>query len=60
MKTRQEDYEEFKRKINELCNKYQFTIEGCGCCGSPWVDDKITRKTIADNQNFTGGNKNEN
>ena len=27
----------FLRELGELCTKYDVVIEGCGCCGSPYV-----------------------
>lgn len=26
--------------LNDLCDRYEFDIGGCGCCGSPWVEDR--------------------
>jgi len=32
----------FLAELSELSKKYGMYIQGCGCCGSPWVfDDKI-------------------
>lgn len=28
--------EEFLQKLRELCLEYEATIDGCGCCGSPF------------------------
>lgn len=27
----------FLEEYETLCQKYRFSIEGCGCCGSPYV-----------------------
>lgn len=29
--------DEFLRELTELSHKHKVYIEGCGCCGSPWV-----------------------
>lgn len=29
---------EFLKELQELCKKYNAKINGCGCCGSPWVE----------------------
>lgn len=31
--------EEFLSELSELTQKHGFSICGCGCCGSPWIDD---------------------
>lgn len=38
---------EFLKELTELTNKYRIEIAGCGCCGSPWLDDSATGKAIA-------------
>lgn len=30
---------QFTREYKELCEKYNLTISGCGCCGSPFLTD---------------------
>mgnify|MGYP001442366278 CR=1 FL=1 len=30
---------EFLFELRELTRKYGISIGGCGCCGSPWLDD---------------------
>lgn len=27
----------FLQEYEEICKKYQISIEGCGCCGSPYL-----------------------
>lgn len=29
----------FLQELTALSDKYEIYIEGCGCCGSPWVND---------------------
>ena len=31
--------EEFLKELSELTEKHGFSIGGCGCCGSPWIND---------------------
>lgn len=33
-----EKKEAFLRELTELSNKYGIMIDGCGCCGSPWIE----------------------
>ena len=30
--------EEFLREYEKLCKKYKMGLEGCGCCGSPYLN----------------------
>ena len=30
---------EFLAELAELTKKYGIRINGCGCCGSPWLED---------------------
>lgn len=29
----------FLQELTALSDKYEMYIEGCGCCGSPWIND---------------------
>ena len=29
----------FAKEYVTLCNKYNLTIDGCGCCGSPYLTE---------------------
>lgn len=29
----------FLKGLAELTKKYGLVIRGCGCCGSPWIED---------------------
>lgn len=29
----------FLKELAELTKKYNIAIKGCGCCGSPYIDD---------------------
>ena len=46
-----EKLNEFLKKLSELSNEYGFIIRGCGCCGSPWIDD-TNSKDCFDNLEF--------
>lgn len=35
----------FAKDIRDICKKYNASINGCGCCGSPWVD--LDDETVA-------------
>ena len=41
-----EKLEAFLKELAELTNKYGLSIGGCGCCGSPWIEDINTREYI--------------
>ena len=34
-----ERLEIFLKELAELTKKYNIAIRGCGCCGSPYIDD---------------------
>lgn len=34
----------FLQELSALSKKYDIYIDGCGCCGSPWIEDKRTGK----------------
>lgn len=39
MKTKTE-VQEFLKELTELSDKHGLVIHGCGCCGSPRIDEK--------------------
>ena len=41
----------FLQELTALSDKYEIYIEGCGCCGSPWLNDIQTGKNY-DNLNY--------
>ena len=45
--TNKEKLDKFLEELSELSNKYGLAISGCGCCGSPWIEE-IDGETIAD------------
>lgn len=34
-----ENEKEFLAELSKLSNKYKVAIAGCGCCGSPYLQD---------------------
>ena len=36
----------FLNELSELTRKYGIKIDGCGCCGSPWIEDIRTGNTV--------------
>ena len=40
-------------ELEKLNDKYGLYIEGCGCCGSPYLVDKTNNRIYFDNINFT-------
>lgn len=32
------DFENFIKEVNPIFEKYNIRINGCGCCGSPWLE----------------------
>ena len=46
--------DKFLEELSELSNKYGFVIGGCGCCGSPWVDE-VDGDLCADELGFVNG-----
>ncbi|MTI68589.1 MAG: hypothetical protein FH753_18565 [Firmicutes bacterium] len=32
--------DEFLKELSQLSKKYDIYIGGCGCCGSPYIQDK--------------------
>ena len=39
-----EKLQAFLEELTELSHKYHMYIQGCGCCGSPWIYDDIEKK----------------
>ena len=35
-------FNNFMKEYEKLCNKYEYYIGGCGCCGSPYLDKTYT------------------
>lgn len=35
----------FLQELTTLSDKYEIYIEGCGCCGSPWLNDLKSGKS---------------
>lgn len=52
--TSKERLDKFLEELSELTNKYGFVIGGCGCCGSPWVDE-IGGDSVGEELGFVNG-----
>ena len=52
--TSRERLDKFLEELSELSNKYGFVIGGCGCCGSPWVEE-VDGDLYADELRFMNG-----
>lgn len=37
--TQKEKIERFLNELSELTKRHGIAIHGCGCCGSPWIED---------------------
>ena len=46
-----ENLKMFLKELSALTKKYGIKICGCGCCGSPWVED-INTKDMLDNLSY--------
>lgn len=44
--------DKFLEELTELTKKYGIEIGGCGCCGSPWLNDMIDCEFIGENLYF--------
>ena len=40
-----ENLNNFLEELSALSNKYGFVIEGCGCCGSPWIYNNNSKES---------------
>lgn len=45
-------YTKFIVELTTLSQKYQIYIQGCGCCGSPWLFDDKEKECIEDNLKY--------
>ncbi len=57
MKNYKEREKEFLKELTDLTLKYKICISGCGCCGSPALDDisdenKIEAKVLDSSESF--------
>jgi len=43
------EVEQFLNELTELTKKYGLAIGGCGCCGSPWLDNLENDEVSYDN-----------
>ena len=42
--TVRERLDKFTEGVRELGKRWGFVIGGCGCCGSPWIEDTETNE----------------
>lgn len=42
------NFECFLKELTNLTKRYKIAINGCGCCGSPWLYNIETGETIRD------------
>ena len=40
--------EQFLREYEYLCQKYKMGLQGCGCCGSPFLNNNDKNDVIED------------
>lgn len=45
-------YTKFLLELTTLSQKYEIYIQGCGCCGSPWLYDDKDKENIGDNLKY--------
>lgn len=38
----------FLQELTKLTDEYKIAIKGCGCCGSPWLEDYEYGETYND------------
>lgn len=38
----------FLQELTKLSDEYNMVIKGCGCCGSPWIEDLEYGETYND------------
>lgn len=43
---------EFLKEYEKLCQKYGMGIEGCGCCGSPFIGSQVSDINYYENENI--------
>lgn len=49
---KRERIEKFLKELSCLSKKYDLVIGGCGCCGSPYVDDRVTHENVMEYLKF--------
>ena len=52
MRPKNERTDKFLEELTELTKRHGIEICGCGCCGSPWLDDMIGNEYLGDNLRF--------
>ena len=44
----------FLKELSDLTKKYNIEIGGCGCCGSPYLNDLETGETLGEELGYNG------
>lgn len=52
MSQKNEKNDKFLEELTELTKKYGIEIGGCGCCGSPWLNDMISCEFLGEKLYF--------
>jgi len=48
---------DFLQELAKLTDKYGIEVGGCGCCGSPWLEDTKNRDNLGDELTYDSKTK---
>ena len=48
---------DFLQELAKLTDKYGIEVGGCGCCGSPWLDDTKNRNCLGEELTYDSDKK---